>query len=98
MLWCSQEEDARDVDATVVRIGSIFLLYALYHAQPACQLVRIYLPLHLLRGLTWMAGQSAEADAVLRQLVAENAFVIGAVRRPISGSREALLAGRGTKV
>lgn len=81
-----------------MRVGSIFMLYALFHAQPRSHIVRIYVPLHLLRGLTWMATQSQEAAAVLRKLHDESALVIGSVRRPISGTKEARLAGYPAKL
>lgn len=88
----------REPDPDVVRMGSIYMLYALYHAQPKSHLVRIYVPLHLLRGLTWMAGQSLDAAMVLKQLMAESGFAVGAVRRPISGTKEARLAGHPVKL
>ena len=43
----------RPPDPTVVRIGSIYLLYALYAAQPPTHNIRIYVPLSLLRSLAW---------------------------------------------
>ena len=80
-----------------MRIGAIFLLYSLYVAQPPSHTVRIYVPLHLLPGLTWMVGEATEATAILKSLVANNAFVVGAVRRPISATKEARMAGRTAK-
>lgn len=85
--------EPREPVPEVVRIGSVFLLYALFYAQTGEPRVYIYLPLQLLRGLTWMAGRSVEADACLRKLVEDNAFVVGAVRRPISGTLIARQAG-----
>ena len=87
----------RPPEPHVTRVGSVFLLYAIYKAQPSLRRVRIYVPLHLLRGLTWMCQQSIEAAHVLKALWKEDAFVVGAVRRPISGSREAREAGRAVK-
>ena len=84
-------------DPHIVRVGCIYALCALYYAQPKDFLVRIYVPLHLLRGLTWMASQSAGAAAALKKLHADKAFVVGAVRRPISGTREAKIAQQSAK-
>ena len=44
-----------------------------------------------------MCQQSIEAAHVLKALWKEDALVVGAVRRPISGSREAREAGRAVK-
>jgi hypothetical protein len=91
-----QAPEDRPPDPQVVRIGSIYMLYALYVVQPPTHTIRIYVPLHLLRGLTWMARQSAEVYTILNRLVAQNAIVLGAVRRPISGTPEARVAGYAT--
>ena len=97
-LHCAKVPGAREPNPHVVRVASIYMLYALYHTQPKSHLVRIYIPLHLLRGLTWMASQSSDAALILKRLLADSALAIGAVRRPISGTKEARLAGYPTKL
>ena len=81
----------------MVQIGAVYLLYGLYEAQPPTHNIRIYVPLHLLRQLTWVARLSAEVHALLGRLLARNALLVGAVRRPVSGTAEARVAGHATK-
>lgn len=96
--WHVQDDLERPIDSHVVRVGSMYMLYALYHTQPKSHLIRVYVPLHLMRGLTWMAGQSADVALMLKKLHSESALVLGAVRRPISGTKEARLAGYPAKL
>lgn len=83
----------RSPDPEVVKIGAVFALYALYKAQRTRPIVRIYVPLQLLGCLRELVGRCREADAILRRLAAEDAFLYGAVRRPISGTAAARSAG-----
>jgi len=92
-----QESEERPPDPQVVQIGSVYLLYALNSAQPPTHNVRVYVPLPLLRALAWVARLSPETHALLGRLVAQDALLVGAVRRPVSGTAEARVAGRATK-
>lgn len=94
----TQSAIQRPVDDYVVRIGSVYMLFALYYAQPRSHLVRIYIPLHLMRGLMWMASQSQDVAVIVKKLQRESALVLGAVRWPISGTKEARLAGYPVKL
>lgn len=79
------------------KIGSLFALYCLFKAQPGK--VPIYLPLELLLQLLHMLKEAQEksvhdAAQVMLQLMKQNAFVVGAVRRPVRGSKAAEAAAQ----
>ena len=79
------------------KIGSLFALYCLFEAQPGK--VPIYLPLELLLQLLRVlrdAQEKAMHDVaqVMLQLMKSNAFVVGAVRRPVRGSKAAEAAAQ----
>lgn len=83
------------------KVGSLFTLYCLFEAQPIAPSgkVPIYLPLQLLLQLLPFLKEAQEKSVhdvgqVMMQLMKKNAFVVGAVRRPVRGSKAAEAAAQ----
>ena len=79
------------------KVGSLFALYCLFESQPGK--VPIYLPLELLLQLPPLLKEAQEKSLhdvgqVMQQLMTKNAFVVGAVRRPVRGSKAAEAAAQ----
>ncbi|KAK9830857.1 hypothetical protein WJX74_010579 [Apatococcus lobatus] len=75
----------------VCQIGGLFTVYAVYTAQPCRPKVRIYLVLELLEALVNLLAECndlgfLEPKAMVARLVADEALVMGAVRRHLPGS------------
>lgn len=80
-----------------IKVGSLFALYCLFESQPGK--VPIYLPLELLLQLPPLLKVAQEKSLhdvgqVMQQLMTKNAFVVGAVRRPVRGSKAAEAAAQ----
>eukprot|EP00884_Botryococcus_braunii_P012456 jgi/Botrbrau1/21210/Bobra.39_2s0011.1 len=83
------------------QMGAVYALYTLYRLQPGPRYSRIYMPLRsveLLTKLAQCARTSGVGDVgdVIRWLMSEKAFVVGAASRPLSWGPHAHAGVRGT--
>eukprot|EP00850_Spirogloea_muscicola_P003101 SM000012S25363 [mRNA] locus=s12:656971:660204:- [translate_table: standard] len=84
-LYAAALEHLRAGATVLAEAGALYALYCLYHTQPpAAAPVRIYISLAKLRRLQNLAEMARmegpwEVAAVLRRMLAEHAFLLGAV-------------------